>query len=72
MAKDTKYRYLKLINNRNLQVVLNLTDSLYLSHNDMRDSVIQTEEKNEQKLKLLHEAIEKQKEADELRRKAKN
>ena len=53
-------------------MLLNITDSLYLSHNDMRNSVIQSEEKNEQKWKLLQEAIEKQKEADELRKKAKN
>ena len=72
VANDTKYRYLKLNNNRNLQVLLNITDSLYLSEYNMRDSVIETEEKNEQKLKLLQEATEKQKEADELRKKAKN
>lgn len=72
VANDTKYRYLKLNNNRNLQVVLHITDSLYFSDHGMRDSVIQTEEKNEQKSKLLQEAIEKQKEADKLRKKAKN
>ncbi len=72
VANDTKYRYLKLNNNRNLQELLDITDSLYFSYHGMRDSVIQSEEKNEQKLKLLQEAIEKQKEADELRKKAKN
>ena len=70
IANDTKYRYLKLNRNKNLQQMLTYSDSLYRAVKGMRDSVINREEENERRLQLLQEAADKQKEADELKKKA--
>jgi len=69
-ANDTKYRYLKLYGNNSLKETLFVTDSLHRIYPDMRDSVIQKEEENRQVFELLQEAKRKEKEAEELKRKA--
>lgn len=70
-ANDTKYRYLKLYGNISLKETLFITDSLHRAIVGMRDSVIQKEEENRQVFELLQEAKRKEKEAEELKRKAK-
>lgn len=70
IAGDTKYRYLKLDNDKTLQRLLFITDSLYNLNPKMRDDVIRIEEDNKERLELQQEADEKQKEADALRLKA--
>jgi hypothetical protein len=69
-ANDTKYRYLKLYNNKSLQELLFVTDSLYRTDPEMRDSVIQKEEEKRKIFELLQEANSMEKEAEELKRKA--
>lgn len=70
-ANDTKYRYLKLQPNKNLRLVLQITDSLYLVSPTLRDSVIYKEEQNQRNIELLQIAEEKEAEAKRLRRKTK-
>lgn len=70
IAADTKYRYLNLDSDTNLQKLLHFTDSLYNSNSKMRDDVIRIEEENKETAELQKQADEKQKEADALRLKA--
>lgn len=70
IENDTKYRYLKLQKSKNLQYQLNLVDSLYQVNPDLRKQVLKQEEARERRLELLQQAREKQKEAEELRKKA--
>ncbi len=70
IAGDTKYRYLKLDNDKTLQRLLFITDSLYHLNPKMRDDVIRIEEDNKQTMELQQQADEKQKEVDALRVKA--
>lgn len=69
-ASDTKYRYLKLTDHQPLQELLSITDSLYRSKANMRDSVLQQEEQNKRKLEMLQRAMKLEAEAKELKRKA--
>jgi len=69
-ANDTKYRYLKLYGSNPLKAALFFTDSLHRIDPGMRDSVIRKEEENRQVFELLQEAERKEKEAEELKRKA--
>jgi hypothetical protein len=71
IAGDTKYRYLKLDSNKNLQKLLLFTDSLYFFNPQMREDVILIEEENKERSELQEQADEKQKEVDALRLKAK-
>lgn len=70
-SNDTKYRYLKLQENPNLRDLLYNIDSIHLTNPDLRDSVEQRELQNKRNLEMLQEAIRKEKEAKELRDKAK-
>jgi len=69
-ANDTKYRYLKLQDNSALNKLLTFTDSLYQINGTMRDSVIRREEQNQRNLEILRRAIQLEKEAKELKKKA--
>jgi len=69
-ANDTKYRYLKLQDNTALNKLLTFTDSLYQINGTMRDSVIRREEQNQRNLEILRRAIQLEKEAKELKKKA--
>lgn len=69
-SNDTKYRYLKLQENRNLKELLYNTDSIYLATPSLRDSVEQRERQNTRNLEMLQEAKKKEQEAKELREKA--
>lgn len=69
LANDTKYRSLKLIKNKNLQILLHAEDSTYLSYPGMRKQVLEQEAERDRQLELLQEAGEK--EAKELKAKTK-
>lgn len=71
IANDTKYRSLKMIGNKDLEVLLHSEDSTYLADPDMRKQVLEQEAERKRWLKLLQEAGEKEKQADELKAKAK-
>jgi len=71
-AGDTKYRYLKLYDNKSLRQLLNITDSLFLINSGMRDSVIQQEEQFRKKLEMLEQAAEMEQKAKELKEKVKD
>lgn len=70
-SNDTKYRYLKLQENKNLKELLHNTDSIYLIIPGLRDSVEQRERQNTRNLEMIQEAMKKEQEAKELREKAK-
>lgn len=70
IANDTKYRNLKLIENKDLEILLHSEDSIYLANPDMRKQVLEKEAERERKLELLREAREKQQEAENLRKRA--
>ncbi|MGH2642577.1 MAG: hypothetical protein ACRDE2_01395 [Chitinophagaceae bacterium] len=70
MANDTKYRSLKLMDDKYLQHYLLLSDSLYQVNPDMRKEVKQIESERSRRMELLMQANEKQQEAEELKRKA--
>lgn len=70
-ANDTKYRYLKLLENQSLRRLLYQTDSIYQIQSGLRDSVISKEEEIKHKLEMLQQASDKEQEAKELRKKAK-
>ncbi len=70
IANDTKYRYLKLDEDKVLHKILLMTDSIYDLDPKMRDDVIRTENENVARAELQKQAGEKQKEADALRQKA--
>lgn len=70
-ANDTKYRYLKVFGNNSLKELLFAADSLHRVDPHMRDSVIQRENDNRERFEMLQEANSKEKEAKELRKKAK-
>lgn len=70
IANDTKYRSLKLMDDKDLQHYLLLSDSLYRVSPDMRKEVLGQEATHERKLELLIEAREKRREAEELERRA--
>lgn len=73
IANDTKYRLLKLdtVNIRLLNH-LYLVDSLYQVSPGVRDSVIQTEERNRRNLEMLQMARDLEREAGEMKRKVYN
>jgi len=69
-SNDTKYRYLKIQGNKDLQQLLLQTDSIYKAYPDLRDTVIRQEELrfeqfqlrkdmelNEEKMKSLKQKI---------------
>ena len=64
---DTKYRYLKLQDNRALWQLLDLTDSLYLAEPKMRDSVIYRERQLVENMGLLRRAVKMEAEAKNIR-----
>jgi hypothetical protein len=70
LANDTKYRSLKLIKNKSLETLLYAHDSTYLADPDMRKQVLEQEAARERKFELLRQAREKQREAEELERRA--
>ena len=69
-SNDTKYRYLKLQESRNLKELLYTTDSIFQITPGLRDSVEQRERQNMRNLEMLQEAMKKEQEAKELREKA--
>jgi hypothetical protein len=71
IANDTKYRSLKLIRNKDLELLLYSDDSTYLANPKMRKNVKELETNREKRIELLLEAKEKQEELDDLKRKAK-
>jgi len=68
-ANDTKYRYLKIYENKSLRELLFLTDSLYLREPRMRDSVLERERQIDKYLEMMKRAAEMEAEANELRKK---
>lgn len=68
-ANDTKYRYLKLENNKSLLTILQKTDSLYQADNQLRQRVIAKEEENQRNLEMLQRALRMEAEAKELKQK---
>ena len=64
---DTKYRFLKLTDNKSLRQLLFLTDSLYRVDPGMRDSIIQKEHDNLERFKLQQRIQEKEKEVKQLK-----
>lgn len=70
IANDTKYRQLKLDSaNKRLQADLEVIDSLYQVNPDLRERVIQNEERNKKNLEMLQKAIRMENEANELKKK---
>ena len=70
IANDTKYRQLKLDSaNKRLQTELDVVDSLYQVNPDLRDMVIQNEERNRKNLEMLQKAVRMESEANELKKK---
>ncbi|MEO5996978.1 MAG: hypothetical protein ABIN89_09600 [Chitinophagaceae bacterium] len=70
IANDTKYRQLKLDSaNKRLQADLDVVDSLYQVKPDLKEMVIQKEERNKKNLELLQKAILMENEANELKKK---
>ena len=70
-ATDTKYRFLKLSDNKSLRQILYITDSLYRVDPAMRDSVVQKEEANQERFELQQRIQKKEKEVKQLKEKAK-
>ena len=71
-ANDTKYRYLQLYENSQLNDLLHYADSLQQARPDFfRDSVLAAENEKQRRLEMLDEAIRKEAEAQQLRKKAK-
>lgn len=70
IANDTKYRSLKLIQNKDLEALLYSEDSAYRADPDMRKGVQQAEAERKHKLELLMQAQEKQQEAEDLKSRA--
>jgi hypothetical protein len=68
-ASDTKYRYLKIYENKSLRELLFLTDSLYLREPKMRDSVLERERQIVKNLEMMQRAAEMEAKAKELRKK---
>ncbi|MBS0032405.1 hypothetical protein ACTJJ0_34490 [Chitinophaga sp. 22321] len=69
-AADTKYRFLKLQDNKSIQQLLTTTDSLYYRNPALRDSVLRQEQLKNDRLKMLQLATEQEQSARELRKKA--
>lgn len=68
---DTKYRYLQLIDNKQVVHLLHFTDSLQRAQPDFfRDSVLSKEEEKRRRLEMLDEANRKEAEAEQLRQRA--
>ncbi|HVI49224.1 MAG TPA: hypothetical protein VM802_30435 [Chitinophaga sp.] len=71
ISNDTKYRYLKIQNDKELrQLVRRVDDQVQANPYFMRDSVLKVEEDNQRRLELLEEALNKEAEAKALRRRA--
>ncbi|PZR16547.1 MAG: hypothetical protein DI539_17620 [Flavobacterium psychrophilum] len=69
---DSKYRYLQLIDNNQVSRLLQYADSLQQARPDFfRDSVLAAENEKQRRLEMLEEAIRKEAEAQQLRKKAK-
>lgn len=68
---DTKYRYLKLYDNKNLRQLLDITDSLFLANPGIRDSIIQREDQIRRNLEKVQRAMDMEQEAKKLREEAK-
>lgn len=68
-ANDTKYRYLKLQDNRTLNTWLSLTDSLDLMDANMRNTVIAKEDENRRNYEIMQNALKMENEAKELKQK---
>lgn len=69
-ASNTKYRFLKLKDNKNLKQLLLQTDSLLLAYPGLHDTILLREEQQRVKLELLQQAKNKEREAAEMKKKA--
>jgi len=68
---DTKYRFLKLQNNKPLRQLLFITDSLFTNQSDMRKNVISQEDSIFDRYKQLQKIESKEKEVNKLKQKLK-
>lgn len=70
---DIKYRHMKLSTDKNLRSVLEQEDSIYQANPDrMQENVIAEEEWRKKQAEMFQEALEKEREARELKAKAKD
>lgn len=70
-AGDIKYRHLKTINRSDLQRLLFYTDSLYRMRPDSFVQAVEIKEEQEKlQIELLQQAVQKEKEAKQLRKRA--
>lgn len=70
IANDTKYRWLRLdTTRRNFQIFLQEADSLYMTQPDLRETVIETENRHLENIGRLEKAGRLKEEAKELEKK---
>ncbi len=70
-ANDTKWRFLRLLNNKNLNQVILSTDSIYLNNPNMRDSILQAEQVVQEQHDLDEQIEKKEEEMKGLKEKSK-
>jgi len=71
IANDTKYRWLRLdTTRRNFQIYLQEADSLYRTQPDLRETVVETENRYLENIGRLEKAVRLKEEARDLEKKA--